>query len=108
MTALRAHLVELLAKLGVEEHLLPGRNDDFASLSYRGLSYRGKVFAHFHNDNELDIRLTKQVIAREKLTHPLRFDRSPKSVKGIALDGDSVSCAVGSQTGSKPCENGDR
>ena len=34
------------------------------------LFYRGREFAHFHNDNELDLRLTKSVIAAEGLTHP--------------------------------------
>ena len=34
------------------------------------LFYRGKEFAHFHNDKELDLRLTKSVIAAEGLTQP--------------------------------------
>jgi hypothetical protein len=34
------------------------------------LFYRGKEFAHFHNDNELDLRLTKSVILAQGLTHP--------------------------------------
>ena len=32
--------------------------------------YFGKEFAHFHNDNELDLRLTKRVIQAERLSHP--------------------------------------
>jgi hypothetical protein len=64
MPKLRNELIRRLAKLGVEHHVLPGRDDGFASLSYKG-----KAFAHFHNDNELDIHLTKSVIVREELTH---------------------------------------
>jgi hypothetical protein len=32
--------------------------------------YNGKEIAHFHNDNEIDVRLTKKIIKREGLTHP--------------------------------------
>ena len=65
MSDLRAKLVKRLSKLGVKDQPLPGRDDGFSSLCYGG-----KVFAHFHNDNELDIRLTRDVIDREGLTHP--------------------------------------
>jgi hypothetical protein len=34
------------------------------------LFYQGREFAHFHNDNELDLRLTKKVIQAEGLAHP--------------------------------------
>ena len=34
------------------------------------LFYQGREFAHFHNDNELDVRLTKKVIQAEGLAHP--------------------------------------
>jgi hypothetical protein len=34
------------------------------------LFYRGKEFAHFHNDNELDLRLTAKVIRSLGLVHP--------------------------------------
>jgi Family of unknown function (DUF5519) len=64
MHRLRNELIRRLAKLGVEHQVLPGRGDGFASLSYKG-----EAFAHFHNDNELDIHLTKSVIVREELTH---------------------------------------
>ncbi len=65
MTKLRSELIRRLATLGVEHRLMVGRDDGFASLFYRG-----KAFAHFHNDNELDIHLSRAVIAREGLTHP--------------------------------------
>ena len=65
MAALRTRLIKRVQNLGVEDRPLPGRDDGFSSLYYRG-----KAYAHFHNDNELDIRLTKNVIVREGLTHP--------------------------------------
>jgi hypothetical protein len=34
------------------------------------LFFRGKEFAHFHNDHELDLRLTKKIIASLGLSHP--------------------------------------
>ena len=34
------------------------------------LLFRGKEFAHFHNDNELDLRLTRKVITSLGLSHP--------------------------------------
>ena len=47
------------------------------------LFYKGKSFAHFHNNNELDLRLTKKLIKRLGLSHPpgsLRHPaRSPNS-----------------------------
>lgn len=66
MTPLRSQLVRQLEKLGVEDRALPGRDDGFSCLLYRG-----KEFAHFHDDNELDIRLTKGIINREGLVHPV-------------------------------------
>ena len=62
---LRKRLIEKIAELGVEDRPLPGRDDGFSALWYGG-----KAFAHFHNDNELDIRLTKHTIDREGLKHP--------------------------------------
>ena len=34
------------------------------------LFYQGKEFAHFHHDQELDLRLTRQVIKSLGLIHP--------------------------------------
>lgn len=34
------------------------------------LFYRGKEFAHFHNDHEIDLRLTKALIKSLGLHHP--------------------------------------
>jgi hypothetical protein len=65
MATLRARLIERVKEFGVEDRPLPGRDDGFSALCYRGTP-----FAHFHHDNELDIRLTKTVISREGLQHP--------------------------------------
>ena len=47
------------------------------------LFYGGKEFAHFHNDHELDLRLTKKQVQRLGLTHPSGSiqhpERSPNS-----------------------------
>ncbi len=32
--------------------------------------YKNKEIAHFHNDNEIDVRLTKKLIRKEALVHP--------------------------------------
>jgi hypothetical protein len=34
------------------------------------LFYKGKEFAHFHHDNEIDLRLTKGLIKNLGLSHP--------------------------------------
>lgn len=45
--------------------------------------YKGKEIAHFHHNNEIDVRLTKKVIKTEGLTHPegskFHHHRSPSS-----------------------------
>lgn len=64
-SALRERLIRRLLELGVEERAWPGREDGFASLLFHG-----KDFAHFHSDCEIDIRLGKEVIKRERLSHP--------------------------------------
>jgi hypothetical protein len=63
--------------LDVEDVPLKGRHDGFSSLTYRG-----KAFAHFHSDSELDLRLTKAVIEREGLVHPPGSKVHPKRAKG--------------------------
>jgi hypothetical protein len=73
---LRARLIERVKEFGVEVRPLPGRDDGFAALCYRGIP-----FAHFHNDNELDIRLTKTVIGREGLNHPPNSTVHPRRSK---------------------------
>ena len=65
MSAHRNALSKRLRDLGVVERAWPGRDDGFASLLFGG-----KEFAHFHTECELDIRLGKDVIKRERLVHP--------------------------------------
>ena len=65
MSALRNALSKRLRDIGVVERAWPGRDDGFASLLFGG-----KEFAHFHTECELDIRLGKDVIKRERLVHP--------------------------------------
>jgi hypothetical protein len=76
MTSLRKQLIARVAKLGIEEQPAPGRDDGFAALCYRG-----KSFAHFHHDEELDLHLTRSVIAREGLVHPSNSVVHPKRSK---------------------------
>jgi len=76
MTSIRKQLIARVTKLGVEEQAVPGRNDGFAALCYRG-----KPFAHFHHDEELDLHLTRSVIAREGLVHPSNSVVHPKRSK---------------------------
>ncbi len=79
MSKLREQLVQaLLTITGVSEKKWPGRDDGFTSLSFEG-----KEFAHFHDDNEIDIRLTKAIISEHSLPHPVGSkvhpERSEKS-----------------------------
>lgn len=80
MPDIRKQLVRELLKIeGVTEIIWPDRSDGFTSLSYDG-----KDFAHFHNDNEIDIRLTRAIISSElpappgtSKNHPNRSPNSP-------------------------------
>jgi Family of unknown function (DUF5519) len=76
VTTLRARLIRQIEKLGVENRPLPGRDDGFSSLHYRD-----KAFAHFHNDHELDLRLSKKIIAREALSRPTQSSVHPTRSK---------------------------
>jgi hypothetical protein len=76
MTSLRKQLIARVANLGVAEEPVPGRDDGFAALFYRG-----KPFAHFHHDEEIDLHLTRSVIAREGLVHPSSSFVHPKRSK---------------------------
>lgn len=87
---MRTSLSQKLRELGVEERAWPGRDDGFASLLYRG-----KDFAHFHSDCELDIRLGKDVVRRERLSplpdstvHPDRAKSSPWYEMRFATEAD--------------------
>ena len=41
------------------------------------LYYKGKEFAHFHHDNEIDLRLTGKVIKSLGLSHPTGSENHP-------------------------------
>ena len=41
------------------------------------LFYRGKEFAHFHHDEEIDLRLTRKIIKSMGLQHPPRSSHHP-------------------------------
>jgi len=73
MSKLREHLVrELLTIPGITEEIWAERDDGFSILKTEG-----KDFAHFHNDNELDIRLTKRIISEQILSHPKNSRNHP-------------------------------
>ena len=78
MPKLQDQLIQRLVELGVEHVPYPGRTDGFC-----GLRYLGKEFAHFHDFNELDLRLTQKIIKAEGVSRPTHSrvhpDRSPNS-----------------------------
>jgi hypothetical protein len=46
------------------------------------LFYKGREFAHFHHDNEIDLRLTRGVIKSLGLSHPERSTQHPTRSAG--------------------------
>ncbi len=46
------------------------------------LFYKGKELAHFHHDNEIDLRLTRNVIRSLGLSHPARSTQHPTRAPG--------------------------
>jgi Luciferase len=90
MNRIRRRLSQRLRDLGVEERAWPGRDDGFVSLLFRG-----KEFAHFHSDQEIDIRLGKNVIQQERLVrvsdstvHPTRSDGFPWYALAVRSESD--------------------
>jgi hypothetical protein len=72
--------LELIKKL----ERIPGLEDRPSKVAGgSAIFFKGKEIAHFHNDNEIDIRLTKKVIRREGLNHhsdsKIHRHRSPSS-----------------------------
>ena len=62
---------KLKAKLLVELRKIAGVEDRPSPVSGgSALFYNDKPFAHFHHDNELDLRLTRKVIKTLGLSHP--------------------------------------
>ena len=78
MRDLKAELLEELRKIdGLEDRSSPVSGGS-------ALFFRGREFAHFHNDNELDLRLTARVVKAQGLSrpdhstfHPTRSGSSP-------------------------------
>jgi len=64
MAELRKKLIQKLEKIqGIDVHLWKPESD------FMVIDYKGKEVAHFHGNNELDVRLSKEVVKREGLTH---------------------------------------
>lgn len=77
MSKLRKVLVEKLSRIsGLEDR--PSKVGGGSAIFYNG-----KEIAHFHHDNEIDVRLTKKIIRQEGLNHPsdstIHKHRSPTS-----------------------------
>lgn len=77
MSKLRKELIkklELIANLEDRPSKVAGGSAIF---------YKNKEIAHFHDDNEIDVRLTKKIIRKEGLNHPsdskIHKHRSPSS-----------------------------
>ena len=67
-TKLKTALIRQLEQIpGIEGR--PSRVAGGASLFFRG-----KEIAHFHNDHEIDVRLTRRIIRAEGLKHPGNSD----------------------------------
>lgn len=78
MNALRKQLTRALLDIpGVAEKMWPDRDDGFSSFEYKG-----KDFAHFHHDNELDVRLGKQIIKTQKVPRPIDSEQHPNRAAG--------------------------
>ena len=64
MVALKAALIAGLRNIdGVEDRPSPVSGGS-------AIFFHGREFAHFHDENELDLRLTKKVIQALDLSHP--------------------------------------
>lgn len=77
MSKLRKELIKKLERI----ENLEDRPSKVAGGS--AIFYKNKEIAHFHNDNEIDVRLTKKIIRKEGLNHPndskIHKHRSPSS-----------------------------
>ena len=74
MSQLKQSLMRMILEIpAVTKQTFEGRNGELIAFSFKG-----KEFAHFHAGNELDLRLTKNVIAREQLAHPENSENHPK------------------------------
>jgi len=77
MAKLRKELIQRLQRI-------PGLEDRPSKVAGgSAIFYKDKEIAHFYDDNEIDVRLTKKVIRKEGLNHPddskIHKHRSPNS-----------------------------
>jgi hypothetical protein len=80
MSELKESLTKKILSLpGVKEEIWPNESGGFISFKFKG-----KDFAHYHPSDEIDLRLTKKVIAAESvirlpnsIVHPKRAKSSP-------------------------------
>ena len=80
MSKLKNALVQKLEKIpGVTHRPWPDRDDGFSTIHFGE-----KEIAHFHNFNEIDIRLGKKLITEHKLEHPKNSKSHPNRSKGSA------------------------
>ena len=64
MAKLRKVLIDELEKIpGIDVHLWKPERD------FLVIDYKGKEVAHFHGNNEIDIRLSPEFVKNEGLTH---------------------------------------
>ena len=74
MNSLRNQLSKKILNLpNTEKKVFNGKNGELISFLYKN-----KEFAHFHNNNVIDIRLTKRIIQQEDLKHPSKSENHPK------------------------------
>jgi len=63
--------MKLLDKLIKEIELIPGVSTETSPVGGGYcVVYKGKEFGHFHNAQEIDLRLTKKLILENGLEHP--------------------------------------
>jgi len=70
---------ELEKIAGIEKIVLSGKHSGFTIFRFGG-----KEIGHFDNDNEFDLRLTKQLIKQEGLMHPPTSKNHPNRSKTLA------------------------
>ena len=79
MAKLQKKLIDRLTRIGIECVEYPDRDDGFC-----GLRFEGSEFAHFHDFNELDLKLSKNLIRQEGLSHPKDSKLHPNRSKNSA------------------------
>tara|TARA_R110002072_G_scaffold89232_3_gene199859 strand:+ start:38945 stop:39265 length:321 start_codon:yes stop_codon:yes gene_type:complete len=77
MAGLKAELIQQLELIPEVTHRpWPERVDGFSTLHFKG-----KEIGHFHNFNELDLRLGQRLIKAEGLEHPADSKQHPNRSK---------------------------